>query len=285
MENRKTPAILQAGLVLTGLALALVVLPAGCVSRSVPPERYQQSEPLAAPSLSVTLPDPDKFSFAFVGDLHINGQNTERLRRILAAAAAEGDAFVVLLGDIADGGARDDFQAVLTALSDTGFANKALFVIGNHDIFEDGWTHFRDLLGPSHYSTTIGNTRFLAVDSADGTLGEKDGDWLRAELGKPGPTNTFVLSHYAPIVPGVRTYLKIANEEEAAKLMKLSTLKGVTGWLSGHHHSYISEKIDGVTYTIAGGAGGRRMQPVEAFFYGQATVDGKDISYRYQMVE
>lgn len=282
MQNRKTLRILQVSLVLSLLWFAL---PSGCTSRTIPSERFQQSESLAAPTLSVTLADNDNFKFAFVGDLHIAGQNTDRLRRILAAAAAEGDDFVVLLGDIADEGGRDDFVAVQTAVSDAGFAGKALYVIGNHDIFAEGWTHFRDLLGPSHYSVTVGNSRFLAIDSADGTVAETDAEWLRAQLEKGGSTNTFVLSHYAPVVPGVRSLLRIANEEEAARLMKLSTITGVTGWLSGHHHSFISETIDGVAYTIAGGAGGRRMKPLEAFFFGQATVAGKNVSYRYQLVE
>jgi len=282
MQNRKTLRILQVGL---ALSLLWFALPSGCVSRTIPSERFQQSELLAAPTLSVTLPDPDRFTFAFVGDLHIASQNTQRLRRILTAAAAEGDAFVVLLGDIADEGGRDDLMAVQTAVSDTGFTGKALYVIGNHDVFAEGWTNFRDILGPSHYDVTVGNTRFLAIDTADGTVAETDSDWLRSRLEQKTTTNTFVLSHYAPVVPGVRSFYRIANEEEAARLMKLSTLYGVTGWLSGHHHSYISETIDNVAYTIAGGAGGRRMQPLEAFFYGQATVDGDKVSYRYQVVE
>ncbi len=282
MQNRKSRRILQAIGLSFGVLFALFF---GCVSRSNPSERFSQSAVLSSPSLSVTLADPKNFTFAFVGDLHINGQNTDRLRRILAAAAAEGDAFLVLLGDIADEGKKEDFDAVQTALSDLGFAGKTLYVIGNHDIFGEGWTQYRNLLGPTHYSVTVGNSRFLALDTADASVNEAESDWLTQELAKGGSENTFLLSHYAPVVPGVRTYLRLANEEEAARLMKLATLNGVTGWLSGHYHSFVSEKMDGVAYTIAGGGGGRRMEPVVAFFFAQATVSGTEVSYRYQIVE
>lgn len=250
-----------------------------CVSRSLPQDRFEQSSVLAAPALNVTLADARNFSFAIVGDTHV-ALDTKRLREILTRAAAEGDSFVVLLGDIVDQGDSASYQAAEEAIRDTGFRGKVLPVVGNHDVFHEGWDEFRARFGPSHYSVTIGNVRFLAIDTADGGLAKEEVEWLRARLEEPGPAHTFVLSHYAPVVPGVRTYLKLASEELSHRLMKMASVFGVRGWLSGHYHSYISREVAGVTYLIAGGGGGRRMAPVQGFFFVQAQVADANVSYQ-----
>src|SRR6476659_2629341 len=83
-----------------------------CVSRTVPSERFTASLSLSAPTNSVSVEDSRHFTFAAVGDLHIGSQDTSRLTRILSAAQAEGDAFVILLGDIVDKGDRENLLAV-----------------------------------------------------------------------------------------------------------------------------------------------------------------------------
>ena len=224
----------------------LVFVVMGCMSRSVFDARFRESALLAAPTVSVTLPNPDAFSFAVVGDTHVGGQDTARLRRILTAAAAEGDAFVVFLGDIVDTGEREDIVAVQTAVSDLGFTNKVIPVIGNHDVFEMGWEPYKELWGASHFAVTVGNSKFIVLDTADGTLGLEHKEWLENELRQGGATNTFLLSHYLPFIPGQRTYLRLSNEVEAMKLMKMASRFQVRAWLGAHYHSYATENVENV---------------------------------------
>lgn len=257
----------------------------GCVSRTVSDERFRDSQAIAGPTLNVSLADSNQFSFAIVGDLHVANQDTSRFQRILTAAQAEADSFIVLLGDIVDKGERADIVAVRSAIVNAGYADKYLPVIGNHDIFSDGWGYYKELNGGSHYSVTIGNSRFIALDTADGTVGKEQYDWLRNELKHSGSTNTFLLSHYLPVIPGQRTYLKLANEDEAVRMMRLATNFGVRAWLGAHYHSYITEQIEGVDYVVAGGGGGRRMEPVKDFFFVQVLVNGSSVSYRLRTVE
>lgn len=259
------------------MALAVPFL-MSCVSRSLPQDRFAQSTTLAAPPLNVTLADPQNFSFAVVGDTHV-ALDTKRLREIFTRAAGEGDAFVILLGDIVDQGDTSSYHAVEEAIRDSAFQGKILPIVGNHDVFEGGWDEYRARFGPSHYAVTLGNSRFLAVDTADGSLAKEEVEWLRARLEEPGPAHTFILSHYAPVVPGVRTYLKLASEELSHRLMKMASVFGVRGWLAGHYHSYVSREVAGVTYLIAGGGGGRRMAPVKSFFFVQVNVAGADVTY------
>jgi len=267
------------------LCVGLLGLLASCVSRSAFTERVEQSSGLTDPTFTIALADPNHFSFAMVGDLHISGRNTDRFARILNQASLEGDQFVVLLGDMADTGDREEFEAMVAAVNAAGFSGKVLYVIGNHDIFADGWSHYKTLLGRSFYSVTIGNSKFVILDTADGTVGETQTEWLREDLKKPKPTHTFLLSHYLPVIPTQRTYLKLSNEVEAQSLMKLAINHGIDGWFGGHYHSYLKDVIGGVTYVVAGGAGGRRMEPVDSHFFVQVSVNGSAVDYALRLVD
>ena len=261
------------------LGLGLIVL-GGCVAKSGHEERFKESSRLVAPSFSVTGVSSGDFTFSMVGDVHLGGNDTSRLRVILQAAQDHSDAFIIFLGDMIDKGIKGDFETFIAQVKEFGFENRAIYVIGNHDVFDEGWTHFRDLMGPSHYDVTLGNCRFLILDSADGIIGEEQSEWLEKRLKEPVAVHTIVLSHYLPVVPGQRTYLKLANAIESMNLMKLLTRFGVKAWLGGHYHSFIQAEIEKVTYLVAGGGGGRRMEPLKELFYVRATVQNNRLSFQ-----
>lgn len=270
--------------VVLGGCLVIAIL-FSCVSRSFLDQRFDESESLAAPSLTgVTIADSNNFTFAAVGDTHVDTDDS-RFRRILQAATAEGDSFVILLGDIIDRGSLDGFARVKQAITDLGWTNKVIPVIGNHEIMDEAWTRFKTDFGPSHFAVTLGNSRFIVADTADGLVGKKQTDWLKAKLAETAPTNTFVLTHYLPTVPGVRTYLRISDHVEASNLMKLALENRVAAWLGGHHHSYALGEVEGVKYLLAGGGGGRRMEPVLENFFVQCTVSGGTVSFTRRTVE
>jgi len=256
-----------------------------CVSRSVWDERFVQSQSLSAPPFEVALPYSRNFSFAMVGDLHVGGGNTERFRTILAKAQTAGDAFVVLLGDITDKGDSESFQAVQQALKDFNFEKKVIPLLGNHDIFSDGWLEFKRQWGASHFTLSVGNSRFIVLDTADGLIGEDQWAWLKSTLRSATEAHLFVLSHYMPVVPGQRTYLRLSNQIEAERLMKLAAQTGVRGVFGGHYHSFCQEEIAGVTYVVAGGGGGRRMDPVKNHFFVRVSVSGDQVSYGLELLD
>ena len=273
MLSYKTSASLLSAV----LFLFLIVC---CVSRTVPETRFRDSLALQGTDRVIPLPDATHFTFAVVGDLHITGGNASRLRTILTLACGEDDAFAILLGDLADTGREEDVAAYRDAISDLGWSGRVFPVIGNHDIFGDGWKHYKKANGPSHYTFTAGNAKFIALDTADGSLSDLETQWLESKLENDRPTHLFLLSHYLPIIPGQRTYLKLANEVEAMNLMKLAMTRRVTGWLGAHYHSYILDKVAGVDYLVAGGGGGRRMKPVEKYFFVQVQVADAKVTYR-----
>ncbi|MCB0419286.1 MAG: metallophosphoesterase, partial [Bdellovibrionales bacterium] len=188
------------------------------------------------------------------------------------------------LGDIVDQGEPGDFDAFYNAVTAKGWTGKIFTAIGNHDVFYGGWDYYKQRWGASHYAFTVGNTKFIVFDTADGNVGEEQMNWIESELDN-STTNAVFVSHYMPLVPGIQTYLRLANREEALSLMRLATQKGVKAWIGGHYHSYISEEVDGVQYVVAGGGGGRRMPPVEEYFYVQSRVNGSSISFMRRTIE
>jgi predicted phosphodiesterase len=264
--------------------LALVPFLNQCVSGSNPEDRFAQSEGLAALTLQTPVAQSDRFSFMAVGDTHLKG-DTSRIKRILDSGTSRGSEFFVVLGDIVDRGAWDSYAPLKDLLTTEGWWGKFFSVLGNHDIVEDSWTHYKAMFGPNHYSFDVGNSRFLVLDTADGTIGDRQWEWLEAELDKTRPANTFILSHYMPVVPDVNTYLKLSNSEEAAKMLGLCTRKQVTAVLGGHYHSYTARTLGGTRYIVAGGGGGRTMEPVRSHFYVEVRVNGNSIEEEMIPVE
>jgi len=249
-------------------------------------ERLRESGELSAPPVSVSLSDPENYSFAVVGDLHILGGDTARTRKILTQAAAENDAFVIFLGDIVDKGDLSDVVAFRDVITELNWTGRAFPVLGNHDIFNDGWTHYRALNGPSRYTVDIGNLRLYVLDTADGTVGAMQREQLEAELASEGgPALRVLASHYLPMIPEQRTYLKLADDTEALRLMKLAAASHVKAWFGAHYHSYVTGTIEGVDYVCAGGGGGRRMQPVTEFFFVQVQVQKDQLTYHLRKID
>lgn len=276
----ETPLILA--LCLVGAVLSVF----SCVSRTTPEGRVAQSLAMASPAnFAIAGGSSAPFTFAMVGDIHIGSGDTARFSRILNAAQAEGDQFVVLLGDIIDEGLDSDYVAYNQAIAAAGYTGKVFAIAGNHDVFYAGWDNFASRIGSSTYSFTAGNSTFISLDSADGTLGTRQIAWLRDQLARPRLEHTFILSHYMPVVPGVSTYLKFASETEAASLMSIASANGVRGWFGAHYHSYVKESIAGVTYVVAGGGGGRRMPPYRNFFFVQVQVNGSSVDYAVRPVD
>ncbi len=256
-----------------------------CVSRTLPETRFAESQGLAFALPQVAVADPSKFSFSVVGDLHLTGARADWLSKMLLASSGDGDSFSILLGDMADKGTAEQVDAYHQAVAGSPLAGKVFYVVGNHDIFDGGWEVYKAKSGPSHYSFAVGNAKFIAFDTADASLGDLQTQWLRAEVDSRTETHLFLLSHYAPLVPGIRSYLRFADSQEAQSLMKMATEKRVTAWLAAHYHSYVLEVIDSVSYLIAGGGGGRRMEPVLQNFYAKVSVDGPGVSFQLKKVE
>ena len=138
--------------------------------------------------------------------------------------------------------------------------NYELFhVLGNHDIFFDGWAEFRELIGPSVYWFEVvfdeGRDLYITLDSANGTLGRKQTEWLKSFLknNRSKYRHCIVLTHTNLFYTDLsQTSSGNMAMEETFMLMDLFRKQNVSLVLQGHDHYRENLVYDGVKYTVVG---------------------------------
>jgi len=147
--------------------------------------------------------DSDCYSFYACTDVHVNG-SARNIRRFTDSLRCDPDAsFGLVLGDIIDSrGMMPLFAQALQFDSVRQRRPLPVFVtLGNHDTFYSQWDDFRTLFGASVYYFEVHRSSsvdvFIALDSASGTLGARQMQWLRRFLGdnRRHYDNCFVFTH------------------------------------------------------------------------------------------
>ena len=151
-------------------------------------KRFEKSMSLSGDKAVATIEAEESYIIYVCADPHIDGSYSNlrefstRLRNNPSAS------FGVVLGDCKDH--RDALPVYVEALeyvSDVQANNRPIFsLLGNHDIYFNGWDEYSTLLGPSVYWFDVqfaaGRDLFIVLDSASGTLGGKQLSWLRTFL-------------------------------------------------------------------------------------------------------
>ncbi|MDR1636544.1 MAG: metallophosphoesterase [Treponema sp.] len=222
----------------------------GLFASSEPDERFESRDTfhfLTQADLSLYL--PAEYSFIVVSDTHIEGGNAYGLEKIRDAALAGGDKFVAVTGDITQDGRREDlekFIGIANSLRDAGVP--CYPVIGNHDVYFNNWTNWRDLIGSSTYRVggPDSSTTLFILDSANASFGKDQIDWLREGLKNAKP-HVFVFTHANLFTENLTDIEQITDNRERARL--LSLLDGRCDALfAGHVHNRIVRKAGGVNY-------------------------------------
>ena len=151
-------------------------------------ERFEQSMQMNEGLKAETIDAQDDYAFYVAADPHINDTYknlsifNDRLRNDCEAL------FGVILGDCID--LKDNFLRYLEAVAydaEVHACNQTLFhILGNHDVFFNGWADFKKYVGPSVYWFEVlfekGKDLFITLDTATGTLGRKQTEWLKTFL-------------------------------------------------------------------------------------------------------
>lgn len=159
------------------------------------------------------------------------------------------------LGDLID--AQKNFPCVDSILS---LANDLLFVApGNHDMYFKQWEIYRSFFhtGTYWFDTNNGGRKlelFICLDTADGTLGAPQMNWLRDLLAKKANAG------YRRIIVFTHTHFwKLDNSqghtsnfamEETYELAALLAQYNVDYVWSGHQHARQSVIFKGVNYLV-----------------------------------
>ena len=196
----------------------------------------------------------------------------------------------VHLGDIID--ATTDFAYVEDVLKSTIFPTKSdtlMAVCGNHDIYFKQWEKFIKAFKTSSYyfivTTPMGKKDlFVVFDSADGTVGSKQLDWLRETL------TWAEKQDFRHIVACTHTnFFKRDNsqghssnftQEETYALLNLFTQHGVDMLWTGHDHSREITQVKSMTSIVVDSMKDEDKEP----YYMLVTM-GEKIDYEFVAVK
>ena len=200
----------------------------------------------------------ESYQFYVCSDPHV-GQTAANLQTFVNRMRGDSSAeFGVVLGDCIE--LRGVMPTYVEAIESSSDSDAPIFsLIGNHDLFFSGWDDFYKLLGPSVYWFEVayvsGKDLFIALDSASGTLGRRQMEWLKG----------FLASHrsdYRHCVVFTHTNLFYTDNsqtgsgnmamEETCVLTDLLSRHNVTLCLQGHDHHREDLTFGGVRYTIVG---------------------------------
>jgi predicted phosphodiesterase len=188
------------------------------------------------------LPLEEAYSFIVLTDTHIEGGNArglEKLKDVITGAS-----FVVITGDITQDGRRADVQKFIEIAGALGVP--CYPVIGNHDIYFDNFSNWKDFIGSTRYRIDHSNTTLFILDSANAFFGDDQLDWLQNEL-KTAKKHTFVFTHSNLFVQAHGDISQLADVRERART--ISILKGrACAMFMGHVHQRIIREAGGVNY-------------------------------------
>lgn len=202
-------------------------------------QRFDQSMEWNAdhPSQQIEVSEDD-YNFFVMGDSHVGG--TTNLDFFVQEAIKSKATAVVMVGDITMGYA-ENFETIQQHLPEKELMPSFL-IPGNHDLYFDGWKKYYSLFGSSTYWFTVNTPKatdlFVCLDSASGTLGSKQIEWLKELLKSERfdyrhcimftHNNFFRLRH---------TFSGNPYVEELQALLELCAKYQVDMIISGHDHS------------------------------------------------
>lgn len=199
-------------------------------------------DPDVRPVNGVTVSAP--FRFLVTADTHFghpNGPSAARMSSFQDVINRENPAFVVFCGDLVENGWEGEFSDFrrfadqLTNASAPGIPMPWFCAIGNHDIYNDGWRHYKTWIGPSYYRFSAGGVAFYFIDSANGTVGDVQLELMRRDFAAD-PAPKIVVTHYPVRGNDAYIYGRITNTRERAILLDLFGRSRVRALFVGHIH-------------------------------------------------
>ncbi len=223
----------------------------------------------------------EKFSFAFLTDVHLNknpkARSYDGLKQAIQSADASGADFILTGGDNVDvDGMKADRKADAAQLYQdykeliAASSLKWYLTIGNHDRYwgdgPDGGTYgealFQSFFGDTYYTFDHKGWRFIVLNSTEICEGnycisDVQYEWLETVLANTPATQPIIvsthvpfLSLYYPVLEGRYTATDtFANQKQVFDRFSDHNLKLV---LQGHQHLYEEIKVKGVQFITAG---------------------------------
>ena len=190
------------------------------------------------------------YSFLVITDVHFGNSKSrhdDAFISCLQSKIADGSinpapSFAVCLGDIADHGNRSEFVSFNNLVSriENIVGGKVYSVVGNHDLYNEGWDDFEALVYPnnSFYRFAINNISYYFLDTGSGSMGKAQFNKFKSAMASDSHYK-IVCTHYP--VYGTSdffsSYYSLQNTLEADQLITILKNCKAIAYLSGHMHA------------------------------------------------
>lgn len=221
----------------------------------------------SAPSVA----DSSNFSFLVLSDVHYDREQPSYLKKVEAIRATYGIEFVIIAGDIVQAGLQHSFDLFKADAAHLSIPYYPL--VGNHDIYNGGFSLYKEEFGRTVYNFKIGGSHFIMLDTANGDLGDLQREWFEARLAEGG-SNLFVFSHYSPTDKEMQSFTVMPYPNQSYYLFDINDRFNVDYFICGHLHNYDEKDIRGVKYIIVNAAKNDKSSAL------LVTVNGGRITHR-----
>ena len=267
------------------LDLAGLVMPTGDGVE----KRFEHSQSMQA-DLKVGVVDASaNYMFYVCTDPHINAtyKNLDIFNNSLRNDSEA--SFGVILGDCTD--TRSNLHTYMSVVRYDATKHRydynIFHVLGNHDLFFNGWCDFRELVGPSVFWFEVvfpeGKDLYISLDTATGTLGYKQTQWFKSFLAdnRHKYRHCIILTHTNFFYTD-RTQSSSGNMplEESLALIDFLGEHNVSLVLQGHDHYREDLTYDDVRYTVIGAI----SDEIEAPEYLKVYVGSDKVDLDWQLI-
>ena len=225
---------------------------------------------------------PDEYRIYSCSDTHYSERDSivphganDRMYQYVTAERNDPKAlFSIHAGDIANESGEAGFRLMEQSIrfdSSTQAKNDPCFlVIGNHDVYYDCAKYFKQYFHTSTYAVTVktvGGKKdlFLFLDSANGTHGSRQLQWLEEQLSHRSEyRHCFVISHNWLFRTSYNyTTTPAANlpQDEQYAFMDLMSQNQVDFVIMGHFHAREQRQFGGVTYLMTDNLNEGKLKP------------------------
>lgn len=196
----------------------------------------------------------ENYKLFITSDVHVGGPKTNNNYAKFVDKCIHSDIVAaVYAGDLSSG--REDAQKLFQSMLPPDSIVPSFLMIGNHELYFDGWKYYYKLFGSSTYYFTITTPTkkdlYICLDSGSGTLGKSQLDWLKKLLESMRSnfdrcivfthSNFFRTHHTASTSP---------NMDELLVLLDLFESHNVSMVITGHDHKRDEKIVGNIPYII-----------------------------------
>jgi predicted phosphodiesterase len=188
------------------------------------------------PSRDLQLNSTD-YSFLIAGDSEAGG--TANVDTLITRANKQGISGIVIAGDITSGD-PEGYETLKHELDEKSTVPTYL-ILGNHDLFFNGWDTYYKYFGSSTYYFTVktndASDLYICLDSGNGTIGSRQLEWLTGLLKKERKNNRFcIIFSHVNFFRAHHTFSANPLVDELHVLMDLFYRNSVDMVIMGHDH-------------------------------------------------